>query len=660
MIGNEPAWRVRLREAGYPTDVVVIDFESFFDGEYDLKKMSTVEYVMDPRWEEIGKSIIHVTQPFQPIQPHFYWGGDDSYIRYLQREYGDNLEGCVVSHHHANFDGTVLVRRYGITPRYCIDTLGLLMQEESRRSNKLKDASEREGLPAKGDTSQFKGVHLADMTEEQRMAMAAYANRDARNQWHVFTRKLATFVRPEVELPLMQHTLELFWKPTLKVDEAHATDLIGKMNAKITDALAAVGATKEEISKDTSFGIRLGAALDAAGDTIAKYQKQGKKKVLLAIAKTDDQGKILKAHADETVRKLMEARTAVKSWPLHISRIEGIIAQAKATGGLLCAPLRYCGAHTWRWSGEESINLQNLPSRSNDLANAIRGIIIADDGQELVIDDLSAIEARGTCYIAGQDDMVEMFRKGMEIYCHYAGKMVNRPLRKARKTDPPWLKQYLERMRNMGKVQVLGCGYGMGWEHCIEFAKNSYNVILTPKEAVDLVTTYRKSVPEITRFWRDVERHFKFTARYHEPQEMARGLKFHYEEDTDATVITLPSGHTLRYVGVRVSIIDMKEKLWIPDPRKGKGSRLFLWGGVLTENIVQAMCRDILAEAILRIEASGKHVALHTHDEVVVPVKEGDGKVALSQIDTMLTVPPTWAPDFPLASEGKVSKRYVK
>lgn len=666
MIGNEPAWRVILREGGYPTDVVLIDFETFFDQDYSMSKLSTVEYILDPRYEEIGKSIIHVKQPFEPVVVNFYRGDDDSYIRYLTREYGDNLEGCTLVAQNAPFDGTILVRKYGICPQFCVDTLALLRHEDSRRRNDLATASERENLPAKGDTSQFAGVHLQGITDEQWMAMSAYANRDAKNEWHIFTRKMSRLSRPAVELRLIQHTLELFWKPTLRINQQSATDLIAKMEAKIDEAVAPTGVDRESISKNKEFGILLGKALDEAGDTIEKYQKHGKPtptgkpRVLLAIAKDDDKLVVLKAHQSPKVRELMAARQAVKSWPLHIGRVHSIMAQARATDGLLAVPLRYHGAHTGRWAGDEALNLQNLPSRSNELANAIRNIIEAPDGQVLIIDDLSAIEARGTAWIAGQEDMLTLFREGREIYCEYAAVMAGRPLRKARKTDPPWLKKYYERMRNMGKVQVLGCGYGMGAIKCVDFASSTYGVELTLKEATDLVQSYRKKVPKITQFWRDIERHFKFTARYHEPQQMARGLKFHWEEEGDVTVITLPSGRTLKYPKVRVSIIDMKEQLWMPDPRKGPGSRLFLWGGVLTENVVQAFCRDILAEGFLRIEASGIHVALHVHDEVVALVDESEGKVALEKINAMMTVPPEWAPDFPLAAEGKVSKRYEK
>jgi DNA polymerase len=668
MTGNVPAWHYVLRECGYPTDVVLIDFETYFNQDYSLAKMSTVEYVTDPRYEEIGKSILHVTRPFEPVQPCFWWGDHGSYLSMLQDRYGKDLDGCTVVAQNAPFDGLILAIHYDIHPSYCIDTLALLRHENSRQKNDLGTASRREGLPAKGDTSQFLGIHLEDMTGEQRLGMATYANRDAKNEWGLFVRKLPRLSRPGVELRLIQHTLELFWKPALTVDRPFATDLMAKMEGRIDEVVTPTGATRENISGNKSFGLLLSAALDRAGDNICKYQKAGKPRkdgtpvALLAIAKEDPQLEILQSHDSLEVRGLLAARTAIKSWPLHIGRVTSLLNQAKVRKDMIGVPLKYHGAHTGRWSGTDDINFQNLPSRSDDLANAIRQVIVAPEGYELVVVDASQIEARGTTWIAGQDDWNEMWRDpDRDPYCEFASKMAGRAVlnTKKHKIGVPALKGWHDRMRGMGKVGVLGCGYGMGADKAIAFAEAGYGVTLTQDEAQHLVQTYRKGSPMVCRFWREVERCFKFTARYHEPQELPRGLKFHWEEDGDITVLTLPSGRTLKYPGVRVSVINMREQLWMPDPMRGL-SRVMVWGGYLTENIVQALSRDILAEAVLATEDAGHHVALHVHDEVVAVVPEGTGGAILKDIVRIMSTSPAWGPDMPLAAEGHVSKRYVK
>lgn len=679
MIGNQPAWREILRRCKYPTDVVLIDFETFRSTDYSLSKLSTVEYVTDARYEEIAKSILHVRQPFQPIEPHCWRGDDAAYIQYLQSEYGDNLEGCTVVAQNLSFDGLILALRYGINVPYSIDILGLARHENARAKNDLGVLAQRLDLPPKGKTIEFKDIHLnrkvipgtppklvwPGITPEQWGSMVGYANRDVEIEWGVFIRMLPRLSRPEFELRMMQRTLEMFWKPLFRVNKDRAAEMTKQMQTEIDKAVIVTNVTKEEISGTNSFTALLGSALVEAGDELSKYQKPGavdkktgQPKANLAIAKDDPELEVLKKHPSERVRQLMDARIAVKSWPLHIGRVESIVKQAECRGGLLGVPLKYHGAHTGRWSGSDDINLHNLPSRSqSELLNSIRTIIEAPPGFELVIVDQSQIEARVLAWIAGQEDLCQRFRNNEEIYCVYASKMVNRPLRKAKKNDPPWLAKYLKRMRDMGKVQVLGGGYGMGWANCIDFALATYKLVITEPEARGLIDSYRKSVPEITKFWRLIEQAFKRVARFHKPEEV-RGLKIHYEDDGDITVITLPSGRTLKYPGVRVSLDGMREQIWMPDPMKH--TKIFMWGGYLTENVVQAMSRDILAEWIVNTEAAGYPVALTVHDEEIAVVPEGIGEKALKDIIRIGSIAPAWAPGCPLGAEGKVSKRYEK
>lgn len=680
MIGNEPAWRAILRQCGYPTDVAVLDWETYFDSEYhmgrDSSALSTINYVMDERYEELGFSSVLVRQPFQPITPSFHRGGERAarYIEYLQSEYGKGLEGITVIAQNAPFDGTILTRKYGIVPPYFIDILGLARHEESRQDNDLGSMAERMNLPPKGETKEFKGLHLDSkwrrepgkppvlvhrgMTDEQFGRLSDYANHDAWLEWEVFIRLLPRLSRPDVELRLIQHTLEMFFKPILSVDQDFATSLIAQMNGRVDELIAATGHTKKDISGTNSFSALLAAALDAAGDKVGRYQKQGKLGPLLAIAKDDPQLELLTKHGDDTVRKLMAARTSIKSWPLHIERVQRIADQAKAAGGLLPVPLRYCGAHTGRWAGGEKINLQNLPSRSPEkLVNSIRNLLVAPEGKKLVIVDASQIEARVDDWIAGED--VEVWKDASrDPYCEFAAKIAKKPLRKARKSDPPPLAAYYTRMRGMGKVGVLGCGYGMGADKAIAFADSSYGVTLSTAEALDIVQTYRKSHPNVCKFWRMIEQKFKAAARYHEPGTL-NGLKFHYEPEGDITVITLPNGRTLKYPKVRVSIINGREQIWMPNPRK-PGDRTMMWGGFLTENVVQAMSRDILAEGVLATEAAGHRVALHVHDEIVAVEDTDKAEKALATILQILSTPPAWAAGCPLAAEGKITERYEK
>jgi hypothetical protein len=639
------------------------------------KGLPPIEYVTDPRFEEVGKAIVHSTAPFDSPQSVFWRGDDDSYIRLLQREYGDNLEGCTVVAQNFAFDGTILVRKYGITPRYPIDLLGIARHVHPGEKNDLHSLTKRYGLLRKGDTKQFSGLHLTPkwdrtpgrppkllwrgMTPEEYEAMSDYAGHDGTSEWDLFIRMLPRLSNASVELRLIAHTLKLLWTPTLEVDVPLGEEIEAKMLKKVDEALASAGHTKEEISGNTSFSGILGSALDEAGDTILRFQKENKKgKAILAIAKTDEALDGLKTHASEKVRRLIEARTAIKSWPNHAKRVRRILSMAAAAGGLMPVPLKYYGAHTGRWSGEDLINLQNLGSRGDPLITAVRGMLKAPEGYSLVIVDASQIEARVLDWISGQNDAV-WADASRDPYCEFASMMAGKTVlnTKKHKQAIKALKSWHDRMRGMGKVGQLGCGYGMGWVKAMVYAENSYGVEMTKLEAERMVKFYRDTHSKVCKFWRVVEQKFKAAARYGESGEMERGLKFYREADT--TVIELPNGRQLRYLGVRVSIIDGREQVWVPDHFE-PGKRIFMWGGFLTENIVQAISRDILAEALLECEDQDIHIALHVHDELVGVVPTIDAPTALSLMNEALSLPPLWASGCPLAAEGKITQRYEK
>lgn len=683
-INGQPAWRHALAQCGLPIHVALIDFETHFDADYhmgiDGAALSTIEYIQDHRFEEICHSIIHIRQPWETPAPSIWWGHNETYIRYLQNEYGSDLEGVTVVAQNLVFDGCILSRKYGITPCHSIDILGLARHEEPRDHNDLDALSERNDLPCKGDTSRFKGLHLAanwdrvsgrppklihrGMTPEEKESMGEYVTRDTWNEWQIFTRLMPRLSNGKVEAALMQHTMEMFWKPTLRVDPVFAVELAAKMEKRIEEVVEKVGASREDIRGNIKFGGLLDAALMADGDSITKYQKDGKPKKdgtpvkLLAIAKDDPQLEQLQIHRSENVRQLIAARSAVKSWPLHIARVERIARQAKAAGGLFPNPLKYCGAHTGRWAGGERVNTQNLPSRNpEEIINSMRGLFMAPEGYDLVIADASQIEARITDWLGGEEKWLKVWADpSRDPYCEFAALICGRPIRKDRKTDPKPLAAYYKKMRGMGKVGVLGCGYGMGADKAVAYAENSYGVTMTVPEAHDLVKAYRQSHANVCKLWRVVEQKFKAAVKYGEDSCLDNIVGFHREGEI--AVIILPSGRTLKYPGVKVSIVNGQDRIWMPSPLDHK--KIFMWGGYLVENIVQAIARDVLALGVLATEAKGHHVAHHVHDEIVAVVPKDKSKQAFADITEILSTPPVWLPGCPLGAEGGIKERYGK
>jgi len=675
-------WQDVLQAAEYPTNCLVLDFETYFDADYSMagNKLSTIEYVTDERFEALGLAILDTTQPDAPF---FYRGPDmvSTYLGCIKRKYGKNLAGLTVIAQNANFDAAILAFQYGIYPRFLIDTLGLARHWDARNKNDIGSVAKRLNLAVqKGDTGRFKGWTTLDryyvpssrkqgptlpkkrskIAEEQWPELESYALDDVRIEFEQFKHFLPRMSNPHMELRVNQHTVELFTQPSLRVDADKAQDLTQKMEAEIDDTVKEVGTnlTRKDLSGENSFEMLLQTALEDAGDDPQVYSKSTKKKNkawMFAIAKADPQREQLEQHGDERVRKLMAARAAVKSWPLHIARINRIVNQAQAAGGYLPVPLKYWGAHTGRWSGGEKINLQNLGSRGHDLVNAVRELIIADEGKELVVADASQIEARVLAWIAGQWDLVTKFSNGEDVYCDFAKKVLGYRVRKPRTGDN--VIQAVEgrhkwARNSVGKVGVLGCGYGMGPAKTVGYAGGTLDLPTAEK----IVATYREDNDKIVQFWHDIERAFLYTFKYQQPCEMPRGLRFDTANDCDVIII-LPNGRELKYHNVKTE----------PDVYGGERLAVYnaleqhwdhLWGGHLTENVVQAISRDILWEAIWALECGGNHVALHVHDELIAHVDKGAGEHVLQLAIQYLSTPPGWGPDLPLAAEGLITERY--
>ena len=230
-----------LQKCNWPTDIVVIDFETYFTAEYSLEKLSTIEYIESPKFEEQGVAclIVHGESPYAPRQAAF-WPNVEEQLLWLQKQYGRNLERCTVVIQNARFDGTILVRKHSILPPFVVDTLALSRHLDARNTHKLKDLCKRWGLPPKGETMKFIGLKWATMTPDQREAYASYANNDAEREADLLAILLPKLTRPEVELPLQRHTLRLYWSPELCFDFPLADELLAKMNQEVEKSLESV------------------------------------------------------------------------------------------------------------------------------------------------------------------------------------------------------------------------------------------------------------------------------------------------------------------------------------------------------------------------------------------------------------------------------------
>lgn len=350
-----------------------------------------------------------------------------------------------------------------------------------------------------------------------------------------------------------------------------------------------------------------------------------------------------------------------------------------SAGGRMYGILQYCAAHTGRWGGRR-LQPQNLPRatprdidfaveciRRRDvtsldvvdgpvmdlLSRMVRPVIKAAPGKKLYVADYSAIEARVLAWLAGQQDLVEIFETGGDVYVSMAAKIYKVP------------EAQVDRLsRQLGKTAILGLGYGMGKDRFFETCRlQGVNVgEELAREAVDI---YRSANRHIIAFWADLDNAARDALA--NPGGVFKVGKVAFAKKGSNLLCQLPSGRKLMYaypyIGSRTITYVDEEGVEQTKERHGviyQGAHGFhvMWGGVWTENIVQAVARDLLAEAMLRIEAAGFPIVLHVHDEIVAEVDESDTR--LDEFCQLMAEAPAWAKGCPIDVEGGEMIRYGK
>ncbi len=666
-----------LNSVGYPEEVLVIDFETFFDQDYSFTKLSTIEYICSPRFDFAGVGVAYCGIPIFYPKPELA-----RCFKMLQGQFGLNLERVTVVAKNCKFDITVLQHHFGIIPPYVIDVDDLLRHFDSRMSHKMKDVTKLFGLQSKGDTKQFKGLHYEEMDAEMREALSTYCLNDIDIEVKLFEKLLPMMTCHELEIPSARSNLQLYLEPHFKFDFAKAADLKLQMLVEQKSACFE-GHTSKELSGNLSFVELLQAALPEGEEIPTKLGKKpgkkmtallGKPGVIPQFAKTDQGFQDLLVHPVGQVRDLCAARQAMKSWPIWIGRIKKMTAQAKASGGLLRVPLHYYGGHTGRKSGGEGINLQNLGGRgrggmgTHPLIAAIRSLLCAPDGHTLGIADSAQIEARVAAWMANQMDLVQGYAEGEDVYSIFATKLFNSAVWKPKGDEPEPILRLLKIRRGFGKDTELGCQFGMGprrfYNNCLSnpdlrplFDSGQYNYAFIEK----LIKTYRITHSDIVQFWTDLEKAFKWVIKYpHEHAKVSKkyldngkadGFRLYLFNRSGTVHIRLPSGRelTYRHCLLKKGKYDSDEIRW----HYGH-----LWGGSICENVVQAIARDLLMWWILEVERHGLTTVLDVHDEIVCVLGESFAEQSLQLMTAIMREAPDWAGGLPLDADGCLSGVY--
>ena len=338
--------------------------------------------------------------------------------------------------------------------------------------------------------------------------------------------------------------------------------------------------------------------------------------------------------------------------------------------------LVYHGASTGRWASRGGLNLQNIarPTISDEqikvaiprvfgegngtmqeLSSLVRSAIRAPQGKTFVDVDFSSIENRVGVYLAGQSDKVELFRKGLDEYKVFASESLYRV---------PY-DQVTKDQRQVSKSAVLGAMFGQGATGLVKYAEGM-GVKLTEGQAKSAVDNYRSSYSRVKLLWASCEI-AAIDAITNPGTGYAAGQKIKMKYARDALWMQLPSGRLICWQRPQVELLKNKwggEKLAVTVHSQNTYTRQWtrnqLIGSSIFQSAVQGTARDFLANAMLSLEAAGYEVINSIHDEVLLLVEEQNGASATDDVIKIMTTPPTWAPDFPLAAEGWYGNRYRK
>lgn len=609
-------------------DIVTIDFETYYDKEFSLSKMTTEAYIRDPRFEVIGVGVKVNDYPTD-------WYSGDNPGRFLKSlDYSKRAILC----HNTAFDGAILSWHFGIRPRLWLDTLSMARPLHNVMvGGSLAKLAAHYGLGRKGDeVLAALGKRRADFTEADLAQYGQYCVNDVDLTYALWNKLKVGF--PASELLVIDQTLRMYTEPVIELDVPLLQQHLEEVRKRKEELLASLGDNAQEtIMSNDKFA----AYLKSLGVEPPRKVSATTNKETWAFAKTDKGLTDLLDHPDERVQNAAAVRLGAKS-TIEETRTEALIGVAGR--GRLPIMLNYYGAHTGRFSGGDKLNLQNLPSRGN---TTIRRALKAPKGQVLVASDSSQIEARTVAWVAGQDDLVQAFREKRDVYSEFATEVYGRKITKADKVE-----------RFVGKTCILGLGYGMGAEklrRTLELGQGGINVIIDLNEAERIVRLYRAKNFRIVQFWQRCG---------HMLTTMTQGGSgnLHDEVAFDGSGITLPNKFRIQYPALRQAGSGFE---YINDQRQFKkfqaGDNDVVWtriyGGKVTENLVQALASIVIRE---QMAEAGKHfkVAFQVHDEIIIAAPEQDAEAAQTKLMQIMSVPPKWAPALPVACEAGYAVNY--
>ena len=646
--------------------VIALDFETAWDRrEYTLSKMTTEEYVRDPRfkawglcWKEVGEEGAAVWVRGKDIQ-----------------EWADGIDWSetAVLAHNAQFDVTILSWVYGVQPCFIFDTLSMARALRGIEvGNSLAQLAQDFELPPKGQAVHSTDGMLESIPFDVEVELAEYCKHDTYLCEEIFNRLMPGF--PPKELRLIDITLKMYTRPLLELDKEMLAKAIEEEREAREGLLAKLGISEAELASNDQFAEVL-RSLNVTPPT--KISKTTGKETY-ALAKNDALFQALRNGDREDVALICEARTRVKSTSER-TRAQRFLDIASR--GRLPVPLSYFGAGTGRWTASKgsAINMQNL-KRGSFLRNAI----MAPEGHLLVAGDLSQIEPRVLGVLSDNTQLLDIFRSGNDAYAQFGAIMFS--IAGLTKDTHPVERQ-------AAKSALIGAGYQLGWasfaaqllvgflgakplrytkedakvlgvtgedvKRFLEWEENVKKMEAIPHTcstlelaihclaAKAIIDKYRAASQPVVEFWNLCQEMIDYSL-YRGKEYRHKCITFRKEE------IILPSGMAMRYPDLRLDKDEGGRPQWsYADGKK----RVKLYAGKITNNIVQGTARCVMTDGMLRV--AKKYPLVGTvHDELIAVIPEEEAESAKTWVLAQMTMEPPYLPGIPLDAGVGVHKRY--
>ena len=643
--------------------ILTIDFETRWSKkDYTLSKLTTEEYIRDKKFIAFGACV------------HVYGSGDD--IRWVSgRDLPEFFSGVdwgrtAVLAHNAQFDVSIMEWRYNARPAFIFDTLSMGRALRGVEvGNSLAKLAYDFGLRPKGTAvHSTDGLSKLDATIERELA--EYCAHDVYLCEEIFKRFIEGY--PKSELRLIDMTLKMYTRPQLELDPTMLQDAIDREKIEREQLLQRLNITDADLSSNPKFA-QLLTTLGVAAPT--KTSKTTGKQTL-ALAKNDALFQQLLNSPVEEVRLLCEARLKVKS---TTERTRATRFHEISQRGKLPVPLSYYGAQTGRWTASKgsAINMQNLKRGS-----FLRKAIMAPEGYQLVVGDLSQIEPRVLAWLSDYEDMLDIFRKGSDPYAAFGAQMFNIP-NLTKETHPD--------LRQSAKSALLGCGYGLGWasfasqlltgflgappvmykrdfarqlgvdkdyvHRFVEWYDNESKLLGIPhtctvNELLDhavaakrIIDTYRSTAYPVVGFW-SMCSELLVTSLVEGKEHTYKCLTF------KKGAIELPNGMSLLYPNLRQVKDEEGKKQWVYGEDATK-----LYAGKITNNVTQALARIVMTDGMLRV-AKKYPIVGTVHDELIALVPDEEVEHAKTWVLAQMTMEPSYMRGIPLDADGGAHRRY--